>query len=497
MDALLLAPIALPALAAGGYAAAGWGRGTAWLGTLAAFGLLASGIAVAVAVTGSAPRTALGGLLRVDALSAYMVIVIGAIAVLAMVASPAYLAAELAAGHTNARAARRYGILTQAFIAAMNTAVLAASLGVLWAAIEATTILTAFLVGHRHTRGAVEAAWKYVVVCSVGIALAFLGLVLVNLAAVHAGRPAGQALDWAGLASSGQGLDPGVMRIAVALLILGFGTKTGLAPMHAWLPDAHSQAPAPVSALMSGVLLSVAFYAILRVKVIADAALGAGFARTLLLVVALASLAVAAALLLAQRDYKRMLAYHSIEHMGLLALGAAAGSRLAMTAVLLHILGHGLAKSVLFLSSGHLHQALGSSQIEAVHGLAGRAPLLAGTLGVGLLALLGLPPFSLFASELGMFRAGFAAGLGWAVAIALLTILVIFAGVASHAGGMLLGTPASGPTDGPDPGAVPLRLPGSTAAALIAGLAACAVLGVTAWPLRPLLHAAAVAAGGI
>ncbi len=497
MDALLLLPVALPALAAAGYAAAGWRRATAWLGTLAAAGLLASGIAVAAAVTGSGPRTALGGLLRVDALSAYMVIVIGAIALLAMAASPAYLAAELAAGHTTPRAARRYGILTQAFIAAMNAAVLAASLGVLWAAIEATTILTAFLVGHRHTRGAVEAAWKYVVVCSVGISLAFLGIVLVNLAAVHAGRHAAQALDWAGLASAGHALDPGVTRIAVALLILGFGTKTGLAPMHAWLPDAHSQAPAPVSALMSGVLLSVAFYAILRVKHIADAALGPGFARTLLLVVALASLAVAAALLLAQRDYKRMLAYHSIEHMGLLALGAAAGSQLALAAVLLHVLGHGLAKSVLFLSAGHLHQAVGSSQIEAVRGLAGRAPLLAGTLGVGLLALLGLPPFSLFASELGMFRAGFAAGLGWAVAIALLTILVIFAGVASHAGGMLLGTPASDRGDHHDPATVALRLPGGTATALIAGLAACAVLGTTAWPLRSLLHAAAIAAGGI
>jgi hydrogenase-4 component F len=507
MDALLLLPVALPALAAAGYAAAGWRRATAWLGALAAAGLLVAGTALAVAVTGSGPRTGLGGLLRADPLSAYMVIVIGAIAALAMAASPAYLAAELAAGHASARDARRYGILTQAFVAAMNVAVLAASLGVLWAAVEATTILTAFLVGHRHTRGAVEAAWKYVVVCSVGIALAFLGIVLVNFAGVHAGLPASQALDWARLVGAAPALDPGVMRIAVALLILGFGTKTGLAPMHAWLPDAHSQAPAPVSALMSGVLLSVAFYAILRTKVIADAALGPGLARTLLLVVALASLAVAAALLLAQRDYKRMLAYHSIEHMGLLALGAAAGTQLALAAVLLHVLGHGLAKAVLFLSAGHLHQAVGSSQIHAVRGLVGRAPLLGGTFGVGLLALLGLPPFSLFASELGMFRAGFAAGLGWAVALALVSMLVIFGGVAAHAGGMLLGSPPAQRTAAP-PGAGPAvapalsaapagpALPASAAATLIAGLVTCAALGVSAWPLRPLLHAAALAAGG-
>ncbi|MBS4729641.1 hydrogenase [Mycobacterium sp. SM1] len=494
MTILVLAPIVLPALAGLAYAAIGWQRRTAWLGVLAASGALASGIALAIVVTRTQPRTGLGGLLRADALSAYMLIVIGAIAVLAMAASPAYLAGELASGHTDAGAARRYGILTQAFIATMNTAVLAASLGVLWAAIEATTILTAFLVGHRHTRGSVEAAWKYVVVCSVGIALAFLGIVLLNYAAVHTGLPPAHAMDWTSLTANAHALDPGVTRIAVAVLVLGFGTKTGLAPMHAWLPDAHSQAPAPVSALMSGVLLSVAFYAILRVKVISDATLGGGFARSLLLIVALTSITLAAALLVAQRDYKRMLAYHSIEHMGLIALGAAAGSQLAIAAVLLHILGHGLAKAVLFLSSGHLHQALGSSQIHAVRDLAGRAPLLAGTLGVGLLALLGLPPFSLFASELGMFRAGFAAGLGWAVSLALASMLVIFAAVAAHAGDMLLGShdqPAA-----PAATAVSLRLPGTAATALIAGLGACAVLGITAWPLRALLHAAALAVGG-
>src|SRR5258708_2536122 len=231
----------------------------------------------------------------------------------------------------------------------MALAVLAASLGVLWVAIEATTVLTAFLVGHQRTRNATEAAWKYVVICSAGIALAFLGIVLLHYAALHAHVPSAGALGWAPLTAYPRHLDPGVTRIAVVLLVLGFGTKAGLAPMHAWLPDAHSQAPAPVSALMSGVLLSVALYAILRVRVIADAALGAGFARTLLMGVALASLTVAAVLLLAQADYKRMLAYSSIQHMGLLALGAAIGTQLALTAVLLHILGHGLGKSVAFI----------------------------------------------------------------------------------------------------------------------------------------------------
>ncbi|SDL27095.1 proton-conducting transporter membrane subunit [Nonomuraea jiangxiensis] len=479
MDSLLVvAPVAVPAAAAGLYAVLGWNRITAWLGVLAAAGLLTCAVALATA----GRREALAGLLHSDALSAFMLIVIGAVALLAMLASPAYLAAELAAGHTGARAMRRYGVLTQSFIAAMALAVLASSLGLLWVAIEATTILTAFLVGHRRTRQATEAAWKYVVICSVGIALALLGIVMVHYAGTHAGVA---SLNWAALAEHAGRLDAGVMRIAVMLLVLGFGTKAGLAPMHAWLPDAHSQAPAPVSALMSGVLLSVAFYAILRVKVIADVALGTAFTRTLLIIVALASLAVAALLLLAQRDYKRLLAYSSIEHMGLLALGAAIGNTLALVAVLLHILGHGLGKSVLFLSAGQLHQALGSSRIRAASGLMARAPLLAGAFALGLLALLGLPPFSLFASEVGIARAGFAAGLGWAITAALVLMLIIVAAIGRHSRRMLLGG---------EPGEA-IALPRSVAVPLVAGLAACAVLGITLGPLHSLLQAAATIAG--
>ncbi|MFB4306817.1 proton-conducting transporter membrane subunit [Actinomadura sp. GTD37] len=487
MTLLLIAPIGAPLLAAAGYAVLGWRRGTCWLGAAAAAAVLAAGAALAAA----GPRTGPAGLLRADALSAYMLIVIGAVALLAMLASPAYLAAEEAAGHATARDARRYGVLTQAFVAAMAFAVLAASLGLLWVAIEATTILTAFLVGHRRTRNATEAAWKYVVICSAGIALALLGVVLLHFAARHAHVPSSGALDWTELAAHAGRLDPDVTRIAVALLVLGFGAKAGLAPLHAWLPDAHSQAPAPVSALMSGVLLSVAFYAVLRVKVIADAALGGGFVRALLLGVALASLALAAALLLAQRDYKRMLAYSSIEHMGLLALGAAIGTPLAMAGVLLHVLGHGLAKSVAFLASGFVQQATGTSRISAVRGFAARSPLVGGAFGAAVLALLGFPPFTLFAAELAVFRAGFAAGLGWAVAAALALLLVATAAVAAGTARMLLGDPHPGP----GAATIPSRPPIGAAAALLLGLAGCAALGVGLGPLHSLLLDAAAVLG--
>jgi hydrogenase-4 component F len=375
----------------------------------------------------------------------------------------------------------------------MALAVLAADLGVLWVAVEATTIVTAFLVGQRRTRTAVEAAWKYVVICSAGIALALLGIVLLNYAAMHTGTGAG--LGWVGLTAAADQLDPGVTRIAVVLLVVGFGAKAGLAPLHAWLPDAHSQAPAPVSALMSGVLLSVAFYAVLRIKVVSDLALGPGFARGLLLATAIASLAVAASLLLHQRDHKRMLAYSSIEHMGLLALGAAVGGVAATSAVLLHVLGHGLVKSALFLGAGRLLQTTGTTRIDRVRGLAAGQPLLAGCLAAGVLALIGFPPFSIFASELGIARAGFGSGVaavGWATAVALVLVVVIAAALVNHTSRMLLGEPA----DGPGTATAPPRLPRSTAAALVAGPVAAAALGLTAGPLAPLLAAAARTVSG-
>ncbi len=483
---LLLAPIVAPLLAAGGYAAAGWRRSTAAAGVAAAVLLLVDAVALTGSVARHGPVRALAGLLRADALSVWMLLIVGTVALLACWASPAYLAA----GAPHRRRRRWYGILLQLFVAAMATAVLAGNLGVLWIAVEATTIVTAFLVGHDRTRTALEAAWKYVVICSAAIALAFLGIVLLYYAARHAGMSGEAALDWSALTGHAHELDPGVTRIAVGLAVLGFGAKAGLVPLHAWLPDAHSQAPAPISALMSGVLLSVAFSAVLRFKVIADAALGPAYLRTLLLVLALATLAVAAVLLLGQRDYKRMLAYSSMEHMGLMAVGAAAGGQLAIAAVLLHIAGHGLAKTVAFLGSGHILHRHASSEIGAVRGLLSRAPLLAGLFGLALLALLGLPPASVFASELGIARAGFAAGLGWAVSTAFGLTLLAFVALSVHTGRMLLG-PAPGPVAIGAGFSGPAAFTVSTAAPLIAGLLAVAALGITTGPLTGLLSAAA------
>ncbi len=463
----------------------GWWRHrwAGWVAVASNGAVLILGAWTAARVVKDGPLIGAAGVLRADALSAFMVVVIGTIAVLASWLGIRTIALEVAGGQCTPRRAAVYGVLVQAFIAAMLLAVLAANVGVLWVAVEATTVVTTFLVGHRRTKGALEASWKYIVICSVGVALAFFGTVLVYLAASHAGGHSAGALNWTSLMAHAHSLNHSVLRLGFALVVLGYGTKVGLAPLHSWLPDAHSQAPAPISALMSGVLLTVAFYAILRFKAVTDLAIGPGFSRTLLVTAALLSLAVAASLLLTQRDYKRMLAYHSIEHMGLIALGAAAGIPLAIAAVLLHILGHGLAKSVLFLTSGEIMAAEGTSQIDEVRSLLARRPALGGLFSVGLVALLGLPPFSLFSSELLMARAEFQVGLGWAAVAAAVAMVIIFVAVVGHARHMLVG-----PSSSPDPLAPP---PNWVTAPLVGGLVVCGLIGVLAWPLSGLLQVAA------
>ena len=488
---VLLMPVVAPALAAGLAAVIGWRRSVAWCAVAASAAVLFAGVAAAVATADGSVLT-VGTLLRADALTAVMLLVIGGVSLIATWAGVGYISNEIDTGATTARGARRYSILVPLFIATMAGAVLAANLGVMWAAVEATTIVTAFLVGHHGGRRAVEATWKYVIICSVGIALAYLGTVLVYYASQHAGGAAGPkgTLDWTELVAHADQLDPGVMRIAVVLLVLGFGTKVGLVPLHSWLPDAHSQAPAPVSALMSGVLLSVAVYALLRYRVIAVASLDPAFVRTLLMVVALGSILVAASMMIAQRDYKRLLAYSSMEHMGLAVIGMAVGTPLAIAALLLHVLGHGLAKAVLFCASGQVLDLTGTTRIAGVRGLLVRRPVLAGVFALGIAALLGLPPFSLFGSELALARATADTGLAWVVGLALVLLLVVFVAIARPVAGMLLGPYEKAGDDAVSATA----LPRSSVTPLVLGLIALVIIGVAA-PLDGLLETAAAIVG--
>jgi hydrogenase-4 component F len=474
--AIVLVPLVVGLVSA----LAPWRRWVSLLGVVSLAGVLVLAILLArESLRG--PVLALKATLAVDPLSALLLLVIGAVGLLASIGGVRYLDAQLARGQCSPAQASLYAALVQGFIAAMILTVLARNIAIMWVAVEATTIVTTFLVGHRRTRGAIEASWKYIIICSVGIALAFLGTILLYVASSHSGGAA--SLDWSTLVREAPRMNHAVVRLAFSLIVLGYGTKVGLAPLHSWLPDAHSQAPAPVSALMSGVLLAVAFYALVRCRAIAMAALGGDFVRTTLLIAGLATLAVAVSMLLAQRDYKRMLAYSSMEHMGLLCLGAAAGTPLAFSAVLLHMVGHGLAKSVLFLGAGEILEVEGTSEIAGVSALLARRPALGALFGLGLAALLGLPPFSLFASELGLVRALSGAGLTWVAVVALAMLALVMVGMSGPAASMLFG-PASTREKSPLLFSVPLG----------AALGVLALVGVVAWPLSVLVHAGAVVA---
>jgi len=488
MTALIVLVPIVPAGVAALTAIAGWRPATRWLPVAACVAVSGLGIALAVHVLHTGAVTAIGGQLRVDALSALMLVLIGVVGTISSAYSVAYLRTELTTGATSPQRARLFASLMQLTIAAMCLVVIADNLGVLWVAIETTTVATVLLVGHRRDRTSVEASWKYLVLGSVGVATALMGTVLVYFVSRHSGGAASTALNWSTLVERAPHLDAGAVRVAMGFVIVGYGTKAGLAPLHSWLPDAYSQAPAPAAALMAGALSTMSMYALLRFKVIADITLGPDYVRTLLLIAALMSLAAAASLMVTQRDYKRLLAYSSVEHMGLIALAAAIGSPLAMSAALLHMIGNGLAKSVAFSTSGEMLFATHTTRIDGVRGLLHQRPFIAATFGVCLFALLGLPPFSILASEIAIVRAGLDDGLAWTVAAALILMLVIFTAVLVHALNMLAGD-ADGATGGHS--TTPHITSVTAGVPLVGGLLVAAAIGITIWPISALLHAAA------
>src|SRR5438034_498117 len=318
----------------------------------------------------------------------------------------------LAATEAPRYASGRFYPLFHLFVFTMLLAVTTDDIGLMWVAIEGTTLASVFLVNFEGSRAALEAAYKYLLICSVGIAIAFLGTVLVYFADIQLFRDEVDALRWTTLLRVAPGLPPRVIELAFVFLVVGYGTKAGLVPMHPWLPDAHSEAPAPVSALMSGVLLSVGVYALLRFKPVVNLAAGPEFARRILLVLGLTSMAVAALFLWTSRNFKRMLAYSSVEHIGIACLGLGFGGAWGVAGALLHIGNHALAKSALFLLAGRIRAAYDSAEVLAVRGLMGPLPRTGGAFLAAMLALMGLPPFGLFTSEVMVFGPGFSDGRG-------------------------------------------------------------------------------------
>lgn len=377
----------------------------------------------------------LSGLLRADALSALLIFVVTVLGFVAAIYSVGYLRAEDESGP--ASRARLFFVLYHLFLFTMLLAVTTDNLGVMWVAIEGTTLATVFLVNLRNTRTSLEAAYKYLMVSSIGIALAFIGTVLMYYAGTS--RAVSIPVNWTSLRAAAALLDPALVRLAFAFILIGYGTKAGLAPMHTWLPDAHSEAPAPISALMSGGLLNVGLYAVVRFKAVTDLAVGARFTSRCLVAWGLLSLAVAAAFLLSQRNYKRMLAYSSVEHMGVICLGLGFGGLWGMVGALLHVINHALSKSMLFILSGNIFLKYQTTDARKIRGLLRAAPWTGRAFLLGTMALVGLPPFGLFLSEFLIFLAGVESQMMFAVVAGIALLGMIFAGMLGSINAMLYG----------------------------------------------------------
>lgn len=379
------------------------------------------------------------GLLAVDALSGVLLLLLSLVGLAAVVYSVDYLGWEDSPHPVSLERLRRYYVFVLLFLFTMFLVAEANNLGLLWIALEGTTLASALLVGFYHTKRAVEASWKYLVLCTVGLVFALFGTILLYLASQASLGPSDASLEWTALVVAAPRLDPGLVRLALVFLFIGYGTKAGFAPLHTWLPDAHSEAPTPVSALLSAGLLKCAIYALLRVDAITLRMPGFTFATWLFLGFGVCSVLLAAFFILVQRDLKRLLAYHSVEHMGIIAIGIGFGGFLGLFGALFHMINHAATKATLFLAGGNLAVSAHTKDLEEVSGALAALPATGTVLLVGGLALAGVPPFSVFTSEFLILTAGFS-GAYWIVAVLLLLALaIVFGGLLLHLTRALLG----------------------------------------------------------
>ena len=355
--------------------------------------------------------------------------------------SASYIGHEIETGRITQRSVRCYHAMYQCMLGAMNVALLANNIGLLWVGLELATLITVIMVGLYRTPEAIEAAWKYFILGSVGISLAFFGTILAYLAGQQALGDGMPAMSWTLLYANAARLDVPLLNLAFVFLLVGYGTKVGLAPLHAWLPDAHSEGPTPISAVLSGLLLNVALYALLRFKMLIAANPEALRPGPVLVVMGLVSLLFAAFMLYPRRDAKRLFAYSSIEHMGLITFAFGMGGPLANFAGLLHMAMHSLTKSAIFFAVGHVAQAKGTQRLADIRGLSVSHPGLAIGLAAGVMAIAGLPPFGVFMSEFLILTTTFARD-PWLALLPAIGLVVAFGALVMRLQGMLFGTPS-------------------------------------------------------
>ena len=384
-------------------------------------------------------RCAYSSYFSIDALGMIVILTVGLVGFAASLYSIGYLRQEVAKQIIGFHRVKQYFVLFHLFLMAMFFAVITVNPIMMWIAIEATTLATALLISFYNKPTALEAAWKYLIINSIGLLLGFFGTLLFFTFAGNAA--ANTFINWQTLLENAFSLNPLIVKIAFIFVLIGYGTKAGLAPMHTWLPDAHSKAPSPISAMLSGALLNVALLAILKFKLITDAALGPVFSQNILIFFGIFSIAIPAFIIIVQKNYKRLFAYSSIEHMGIIALGFGFGG-LGSFAALLHMIYHSLAKSLLFFSAGNVLLKYGSTKIENIKGVLSAMPFTGTILLLGFLAITGVPPFGIFITEVYIMTAGIGSH-PVTVGLALSLLALIFYGFLKYITAMVFSNASS------------------------------------------------------
>jgi hydrogenase-4 component F len=395
-----------------------------------------------------------GTYLLVDDLNKVFIVLTTFVGFTTSVFSASYIGHEIEIGRLTPRFVRFYHAMYQVLMFAMNLALIANNIGLMWVAIEMATLTTVLMVGIYRTHEALEAAWKYFILGSVGIALALFGTILVYMAARPVIGEGADAMVWSALMRRAAQFDPALLNVAFIFLLLGYGTKVGLAPLHAWLPDAHAEGPTPISAVLSGLLLNVALYALLRFKMLLALNPAAIAPGPLMVIMGLISCLFAAFMLYRRRDIKRMFAYSSIEHMGIIVFAFGMGGPLANFAGLLHMTMHSLTKSAIFFAVGHITQVKGTQKIADMGGLTVTNPVLGWGLVLGVVAIAGLPPLGIFMSEFLVVSSTFARE-PWLAIILALGILVALGGLFLRLNAIAFGAPR-GPTAKSEASYVPM-----------------------------------------
>ena len=406
----------------------------------AALNVLACGLTFAAGVSLLFVDRVRTDVLLIDDFNIYLVTLTTFIGFTTSIFSASYIGHELETGRLTPNFLRFYHALYQAMMGAMNLALVANNIGVLWVGVEVATLSTVMMVGIYRTTAAVEAAWKYFILGSVGIALAFFGTILVYLVAQEVLGQGLPAMAWDRLLHEAARFDPRLLSLAFVFLLVGYGTKVGLAPFHAWLPDAHAEGPTPISAVLSGLLLNVALYALLRFKMLLAANPETLDVGRIMIALGLISLVFAAFMLYRRRDIKRLFAYSSIEHMGIITFAFGIGGPLANFAGLLHMTMHSLTKSAIFFAVGHIAQVKGTQRIADMGGLTETNPVLGWGLVLGVVAIAGLPPLGIFMSEFLVVTSTFARE-PWLAIVLVLGILIGVAGLFLRLNTIAFGNP--------------------------------------------------------